>query len=105
MLKLEKFDGTKTYMFPNGQIATPDIIRSNYPAVNHFVHVIEVNGDVCQAIVNLSALRGLHNIAEGLTESEAISAIETIINTPAPEPEPSAEERTAAALEYQNLFL
>ena len=33
-----------------------------------------------------------------------ILKIEEIVNTPAPEPEPSAEERIASALEYQNLM-
>ena len=104
MLKLEKFDGTKTYMFPNGDIATPEKIRSQFPAVEYFPHVIEVNGDVCQAVMNLNALRQLHAIDDMLAESEAISALETIINTPPQEPEPSPEERMAAAMEFQNLL-
>lgn len=104
MLKLEKFDGQKTYMFPNGAIATPETIRAQFPAVDTFPHVLEVNGDVCQAVMNLKALRQMHNIDEALTEAEAITAIETIMNTPPPELEPSAEERIAAALEFQNLL-
>jgi hypothetical protein len=88
---------------PISIIATPEVIGQNYPAVNVFPHVIEVNGDVCQAVMNLSALRAMHNIDTALTEDEAIAAIETIINTPGPEPEPTAEERIAAAMEYQNL--
>jgi hypothetical protein len=104
MLKLEKFDGTKTYMFPNGAIATPEAIRSRFPAVDSFPHVIEVNGDVCQAVMSLNALRQIHQIDDELSEADAITAIETIMNTPPPEPEPTAEERIAAALEYQNLL-
>lgn len=104
MLKLEKFDGTKTYMFPNGDLATPEKIREQFPAVDHFPHVIEANGDVCQAIMSLSALRQIYQIDNILPESEAISALETIINTPPQEPEPSPEERMAAAMEFQNLM-
>lgn len=104
MLKLEKFDGTKTYMFPNGAIATPEVIRNNFPAVNQFSHVLEVNGDVCQAVMSVSALRSRYNIDESLSEDDAIQALESIINTPPPEPEPSAEERIASALEFQNLI-
>ena len=104
MLKLEKFNGKKTYMFPNGEIATPERIKEDFPAVEVFTHVLEVNGNVCQAVQELGALRGIHNIDESLGEDEAIAAIEEIINTPAPEPEPSAEERIAAAMEYQNLL-
>jgi hypothetical protein len=104
MIKLEKYDGTKTYMFPNGAIATPDVVRAQYPAIELFPHVIEVNGNVLQAIMELGALRGIHNIDENLPEADAISAIQTIINTPAPAPEVSAEERIASALEFQNLL-
>lgn len=104
MLKLEKFDGTKTYMFPSGEIATPERIKADFPAVEVFPHVLEINGNVCQAVMELGALRGIHHIDESLSEDEAIAAIEEIINTPAPEPEPSAEERIAAAMEFQNLL-
>ena len=104
MLKLEKFTGNKTYMFPNGDIATPEKIRQQFPAVDYFTHVIEVNGDVCQAVMNLNALRQMHNIDANLNEDEAIAALEQIINTPVA-PQPSAEERIAAALEFQNLMM
>ena len=102
MVKLEKFDGSRTYMFPNSDIATPEIIRQKFPAVDNFVHVIEVNGDVCQAVMNLNALRSMHNIDEGLSEKDAIQAIEDVINTP-PEVIISPEERLAAAAEFQNI--
>lgn len=104
MLKLEKFDGSKTFMFPNGALATPEEIRSQFPAVDTFTHVLEINGNVCQAVMELQALRSLHNIDESLSEEEAIQALEQIINTPPPEPEPTAEERIAAALEFQNIL-
>lgn len=104
MKKLEKFTGNKTYMFPNGAIATPERIISDFPAVQHFTHIVEVSGNVCQAVMELAALRQMHNIDESLTEDEAIQAIQDILNTPSPEPEPTAEERIAAALEYQNLL-
>jgi hypothetical protein len=103
MLKLEKFTGSKTYMFPNGALADPATIRSHFPAVDTFVHVIEVNGDVCQAVENLNALRAINNIAPELSEAEAITAIETIINT-VPEAVISPEERLAAAAEFQNMM-
>ena len=35
MIRLELFDGTKTYMFPNGDIATPEKIRQQFPAVDY----------------------------------------------------------------------
>lgn len=105
MKVIEKYTGTKTYMFPNGAIATPEVMEQNYPAITTFTHIIETDemGEVCFAVQNLSAMRGFYGIDSSLTEAEAIAAIQEIINTPESEPEPSAEERIAAALEYQNL--
>lgn len=104
MIKIEKFTGEKTYMYPNGAIATPERMRMDFPALDFFPHILEVNGNVCQAVQELGAMRNFHGIDAGLTEDEAIAAIELKINTPAPAPEPTAEERIAAALEYQNLL-
>ena len=104
MLRLEKFDPSKTYMFVDGTLATPDRIRKNNPAIDTFIHVLELNGDVVQAIMNLSALRGIHKIDDSITDDEAILAIESIFNTPAPVVI-STEERIAAAMEFSNLMM
>lgn len=104
MLRIEKFDPTKTYMFVDGTLATPEIIRKNNPAIDTFTHVLELNGDVVQAIMNLSALRGIYKIDKALTDDEAVLTIETITNTPPPVVI-SPEERTAAAMEFSNLML
>ena len=105
MKHLEKYSNTKTYMFPNGAIGTPEIVTAKYPAVGVFAHIVETDdsGEVMFALQNLSAMRSMHGIDSALTEDEAITAIETIINI-VPEQEASAEERIAAALEYQNLL-
>ena len=105
MKKLEKYLGDKTYMFPNGAIATPEKMLEQFPAALTFAHVIETDeaGEVCFAVENLSAMRSIYEIDKNLTEDEAITKIEEIINTPPPEPEPSAQERIASALEYQNM--
>ena len=105
MKKLEKYTGNNTYMFPNGALATPEKMLEQFPAVLAFAHIIETDeaGEVCFAVENLSAMRSLYEIDASLTDEKAIAAIEEIINAPAPEPEPSAEERIAAALEYQNM--
>ena len=106
MKKIEKYLGNKTYMFPNGAIATPEILLEQFPAALTFTHIIETDeaGEVCFAVQNLSAMRGVYGVDASLSEDEAIAKIEEIINTPKPEPEPSAEERIASALEYQNLM-
>ena len=75
-------------------------------AITVFPHVIETdeNEQVIYAIENFAAMRSRYNIEAGLSEEEAIAQIQEIINTPTPvNTEPSAEERIAAALEYQNL--
>lgn len=100
--KIEKYTGNKHYMFPNGKLATPEIMQNDYPAIMVFTHIIETDeaGEVCFAVQNLSAMRGFYNIDNELTEDEAIAKIEEIINTPEPiSTEPSTEERTASALE------
>ncbi|SHJ58763.1 hypothetical protein [Thermoclostridium caenicola] len=104
MIKYEIFDGSKTYMFPSGEIATPDKIRSQFPAVDMFPHVLELNGPVVQAVMSLDALRSLHNIDPSISDEQAIQILEDIANTPVPV-EPSAEERIAAALEFQNMMM
>lgn len=103
MLKLEKFTGNKTYMFPNGTMADPATIRNHFPAVDSFTHIIEVNGDVCQAVESLAALRGIHNIDPALSDDDAITALNVIINTPPPVVI-TPDERLAAAAEFNNIL-
>lgn len=106
MIKIEKYDGTKTYMFPNGEIATPERVLKDYPAAMTFAHIIETDeaGEVMFAIQNLSAIRSQMGIDSSLSESEAIQKIEEIRNAPQPEPSVSDLERVAAALEYNNII-
>lgn len=103
---LEKYTGEKTYMFPNGALATPAAVLEQFPAALTFAHIVETdgNGEVMWAFQNLSAMRTMHEIDKSLSEAEAIQALQDIINTPPViDDMPSAEERIAAALEYQNL--
>ena len=106
MIKIEKYDGSKTYMFPNGELATPERVKRDYPAVEAFTHIVETDeaGQVMFAIQNLAAIKSQMGIDMSLSDEEAISRIEEIRNTPPPEPEVSAEERIAAALEFQNVL-
>ena len=113
MKKLEKYTGEKTYMYPNAALATPERVLADFPAAVAFPHVIETddNGEVLFAIMNLSAMRAQYGIDTSLSESEAIQAIQDIINTPEPEPEETVDESTvalqniAAQLEFQNMMV
>ena len=104
MKVLEKYEGNKNYMFPNGALATPQAVLSQFPAALTFAHVVETDvlGEVMFAFQNLSALRSLYELDMTLTDDEAIAELQRLINI-VPENPPSAEERIAAALEYQNL--
>lgn len=106
MIKIEKYDGSKTYMFPNGELATPERVKKDYPAVEAFTHIVETDeaGQVMFAIQNLAAIKSQMGIDISTSEEEAIKQIEDIRNAPAPDPEVSAEERIAAALEFQNVL-
>lgn len=105
MIKIEKFTDDKTYMYPNGSLATPEKIKKDFPTVEAFVHIIETDeaGQICFAVQNLAAVRSQLGIDLSLSEDEAILKIEETRNAQPPEPEASAEERIATALEYQNL--
>ncbi len=93
-------------MFPNGTMATPQVVQERYPAVNVFEHLVETDeqGQVMFALQNLAAIRGQMNIDSSLSSDEAIAKIEELRNAPQPEPEPSAEERIASALEFNNIL-
>ena len=106
MIKIEKYDGSKTYMFPNGELATPERVKRDYPAVEAFAHIVETDeaGQVMFAIQNLAAIKSQMGIDMSLSDDDAINRIEEIRNAPPPEPEVSAEERIASALEFQNVL-
>lgn len=104
---IEKYTGEKTYMFPNGALATKAAVLEQFPAALDFVHVVETDeaGEVMWAFQNLSAMRTMHNIDRQLSESEAIAKLQEIINTePEVDTTPSAEERIASALEFQTMM-
>lgn len=106
MKKIIKYTGEKTFMYPNGALATKERVLADFPAALTFAHIIETDEaeEVCFAVQNLSAMRGIYNIDSTLTEEQAIAAIQEVVNAPEPEGEPTAEERIASALEYQNLM-
>lgn len=103
---IEKYDGTKTYMHPSGELATPEKIKQRFPAVEVFTHIVETDeqGQVMFAFQNLAAVRTQMEIDPSLSEEEAMAKIEELRNTPQPEPEPTELERLAAAIEFQNVL-
>ena len=104
MIKIEKYDGTKTYMFPNGDIATPEKVKEKFPACLTFAHIVETDeaGQVMFALQNLAAVKSQMGVASSLSEKDSMAKIEELRNTK-PEYVPSAEDRIAAQLEWQAL--
>lgn len=104
---IEKYTGDKTYMFPSGAIATKEAVLKQFPAALTFTHIVETDeaGEVMWAFQNLAAMKSIHGIDKTLSEEDAIAKIQEIVNTPPPEPEPTAEERMAAAMEFQNMMM
>lgn len=104
MKKIKLYDGTKTYMYPNGILATPERVLQDFPAALQFNHYVETDeaGEVMWGFQNLSAMRTVYGIDSSLSVADALATIETIINTPeAIDDTPTSEERIAAALEAQ----
>lgn len=104
---LEKYTGEKTYMFPNGAMATPEAVLAQFPAALAFTHVAESDegGEVLFALQNLSALRTIYEIGAEPSEQEAIAAIQEIINTPQSETLPETDAGLSAQLEYQQQLI
>ena len=104
---LEFYTGEKTYMYPNGKLATPQQVLADFPAILTFKHTIETDesGQVLFAVDNFSAMRTRYEIDKSLSDDDALLAIQEILNTPEPESEPSPEERIASALEFQNVMM
>jgi len=102
---LEKYECNKIFMFRNGGLATPEAVLSQFPAITSFVHIIETDeaGEVCFAVMNLAAMRSMHEINKSLTETEAIIALQDLINNPPViDTEPTTEEIAAASMDFDN---
>lgn len=112
MIKLEKYTGLKTYMYPNGAIATKEQVLKDYPAALTFAFVVETDeaGEVMKGFYNLSMLKSRYGIPAATPEAEAIAAIEEIKNTPVEETVEVNEtayalNNIAAQLEFQNMMV
>ena len=101
MIKLEFYTGEKDYVTPSGVLYNKEKVLEEFPAALTVPFVVETNskGRVIFGMSALDALCSVYGIDDELSDEEAIAAIEEIRNTPAPDPEPTAEERIAAAQE------
>lgn len=103
----EIYDNTKTYFSPVGEEFTPEEVARRYAIVNSGLPVV-IETDSSRVVFGgyglLSQYKDMYNISDELTDEEAIIEIERIANLPPPEPMATAEERIAAALEFQNIL-
>lgn len=104
MKTIKLYTGERVYMFPNGSLADKTAVLAQFPAALSFKHIVESDesDEVMFALQNLSAVRSFYDIDPALNDEDAIAAIQEAVNAPPPKSEPSAEERIAAAMEFQN---
>ena len=103
------WDKKENVILPDGNVYTPEELMEVNPFgfTKYAVTVLGMHGNITYEVQNLDILKSMYNIAEDNDEAALaafIQAKETEILAEAAEPEPSAEERIAAALEYQNLI-
>jgi len=62
--RLELYDGTKTYMYPNGEIAEPERVYRDFPAAKIYPHMVETDeaGQVLFAIQNMAAMHAHYDL-------------------------------------------
>lgn len=106
---LEIYDSKKTYLYPNMTLAAPEDITNTFPAVNITKCVIttDTEGNMFYSVEPLSAMvnRLGADTSQCKSDEEILTLLENIIDNPrTPEPEITAQDRIAAALEYQNLL-
>ena len=101
MRVLKIYTGDKTYMYPNGALATPQKVLTDFPAILTFKHVIETdeNEEVLFGVENFSAMKTRYNIGSDLSDEQALEAISTLMDAVPEQQGVSDETRIADALE------
>lgn len=105
MFKYEIYNPNKNYMMGNGESGHQNVLKY-FPGVEDFVHVVETDegGEFMYALQSFSATKSQFGIPQEMSVEEALAEMERIRNLPPPEAPISAEERIAAAMEFQNLM-
>ena len=88
-----------------GNVMTPTEVRSSYPVQTDGECVLQyISQNIVGGIDNLITLANVHNVdMDNKTPQQILDEIIYKMENP-PEPEPTAEDRIAAAMEYQNLM-
>lgn len=113
MRYFKKYDPSMTLMYPSGKLADKAQVEKDFPACKVFDFIIETDeaGQIMYSMQNLSAMRTRYGVDASLDARAAVEELARLINeedaqakAAAENALPSAEERIAAALEYQNLL-
>lgn len=74
---MELYDRTKTYYFPNGKAATPEVVEMEYPMFLNVPVVIttDPSGKIMKSYELLSDLREEHGIPDDKTDEEALEIL------------------------------
>ena len=108
MIYLELYDSSKTYITPAGAIYDRARVQQDFPAAMRVPYVAETDqsGTMVYRMEPLAAMRSRYGVEASLSDQEAVAAIVTAITAEqeaqaeAARNYVSAEERTAAALEF-----
>ena len=109
-MKYKIWNRTDTLITPIGEVLTPEQVFAKYPASQ----MESIDFIVCDAPISMGVFMEFEQtkqsykqagaeITEGMTKQEVLDAITWFEENPSP-PEPTADERIAAAMEYDNLM-
>lgn len=111
---LKLYNPNDTYISPVSTLMDSTQILKDFPAAQIFPHIVQTDesGEMLYAFYPLSSMKSRYGIDKNLNGAEAVKAIEDAMNAEREEQEElarleaqkvTAEERIAAALEFQAL--
>lgn len=110
MLKFEIYNPSKTYLFPSGEVVDYALMQARFPSVAVVPMLVGISGGVVISTADpLPVMRERYGIDDTLDDTTAVAALQSAIDTEQAAAlelaqQPSAEERIAAAMEFQNLM-
>lgn len=111
MTKYKIWNGTDTLITPVGEVLSAEQVKAKYPASA----VAGMKYVICDSPISLGVFMEFTQtkasykqmgvpITDDMTDQEVLDAITYFEENP-PAPEPTAEERIAASLEFQSMML
>lgn len=110
-MKYKIWDGQETLVTPIGEVLTPEAVRAKYPVatIPGMKFIIADSPIQLQVWDEFTGIKEMYKklgagITDEMTDQEVLDAVSAFQETPV-EAEPTAEERIAAALEFQSLMM